>query len=435
MKSCLILKVLLASLLLAVSVQARINVDTVPARDSVQLTIYNSVDLTMVRETRYLTFRKGLNHLEFSWANTLIDPTSVEFKALTHAEDVEVLDVSFPPRVTNVLEWRINSEFSGEVKVEIRYFTSGISWAADYVAEASREEKLVNLAGFVKVKNLSGEDYENAQIRLVVGVIKLVEDIAKLARQEKVSGGEDKPIISVAGAAVAQHFFETGLAGAEGKPREIVKEGFSEYFLYTVEGRDTIPNGWSKRLPSFAAKEVPLASYYKFEKERWGDGVERFYRFKNDKKSKLGDEPLPNGEVVAFRLTGAEGLYSFVGNTAVKYIPIDENVDLDLGADQEVALKTTLMDWHKEDLQFDKDGNVAGWTVVEAWRIEAQDSKEIPVTLDIRRNFTGDWAVKTSAQFEKVDANKIKFMLELAPREKRTLNYEVVTRFGANATR
>ena len=63
--------------------QARINVVTLPARDSVQLTIYNSVDLTLVRERRVLTFRKGLNRLEFSWANTLIDPTSVEFRAVT----------------------------------------------------------------------------------------------------------------------------------------------------------------------------------------------------------------------------------------------------------------------------------------------------------------------------------------------------------------
>src|SRR5271156_2650814 len=82
---------------------ARINVVTLPGRDSVQLTIYNSADLTLVRETRYLTFRKGLNKLEFSWANTLIDPTSVEFHPLTHADQVEVLDVSFPPRVTNTL--------------------------------------------------------------------------------------------------------------------------------------------------------------------------------------------------------------------------------------------------------------------------------------------------------------------------------------------
>src|SRR3989475_11525098 len=163
--------------------EARVNVVTLPGRDSVQLTIYNSVDLTLVRETRVLTFRKGLNRLEFSWANTLIDPTSVELRALTHADQVDVLDVSFPPRVTNTLEWRIQSEFAGEVAVEIRYFTSGISWAADYVVEADKGEKLMELAGHVRVSNNSGEDYENTQIRLVVGVIRLVEDIAQLARQ------------------------------------------------------------------------------------------------------------------------------------------------------------------------------------------------------------------------------------------------------------
>src|SRR6266480_6947604 len=134
-------------LLLGSQAWARINVVTLPDRHSVQLTIYNSADLTLVRETRFLTFRKGLNKLEFSWVNTLIDPTSVEFRALTHADGVEVLDVSFPPRVTNTLEWRINSEFAGEVQVEIRYFTSGISWAADYVAEADKGEKLMELAG------------------------------------------------------------------------------------------------------------------------------------------------------------------------------------------------------------------------------------------------------------------------------------------------
>src|SRR6059036_4131674 len=144
---------------LACSTQARINVVTLPGRDSVQLTIYNSVDLTLVKETRLLTFRKGLNRLEFTWANTLIDPTSVEFRALTHADAVDVLDVSFPPRVTNTLEWRIASEFAGEVEVEIRYFTSGISWSADYVAEAEKNEKLAGLAGYVRVNNNSGEDY------------------------------------------------------------------------------------------------------------------------------------------------------------------------------------------------------------------------------------------------------------------------------------
>ena len=126
--------------------------------------------------------------MEFSWANTLIDPTSVEFKALTHADAVDVLDVSFPPRVSNTLEWRINSEFAGEVRVEIRYFTSGIRWSADYVAEAMRDEKLATLAGHVRVTNSSGEDYDNTEVRLVVGTVRLVEEIARLAREADRSG-------------------------------------------------------------------------------------------------------------------------------------------------------------------------------------------------------------------------------------------------------
>src|SRR3954447_2788564 len=90
-------------LLITASLQARINVVTLPGRDSVQLTIYNSVDLTLVRETRLLTFKKGLNRLELPRANPLIAPTSVEFRAVTHADEVDVVDGSFPPPVTNTL--------------------------------------------------------------------------------------------------------------------------------------------------------------------------------------------------------------------------------------------------------------------------------------------------------------------------------------------
>ena len=116
-------------LLLAFSAQARINVTSLPGRDSVQLTIYNSVDLTLVKETRTLTFKKGSNRLEFSWVNTLIDPTSVEFRPLQKADQIEVLDVRFPPRVTNTLEWNISSEIAGEVEVELRKFiTQPLYW-------------------------------------------------------------------------------------------------------------------------------------------------------------------------------------------------------------------------------------------------------------------------------------------------------------------
>ena len=71
-----------------------VDLSTVPKRDSLQLTIYNSEDLTLVCETRVVTFKKGANPLEFSWANTLIDPSSVELKFLDHDDKLDVLDVA-----------------------------------------------------------------------------------------------------------------------------------------------------------------------------------------------------------------------------------------------------------------------------------------------------------------------------------------------------
>jgi hypothetical protein len=430
-------------LLTAPAAFARINVVTLPGRDSVQLTIYNSADLTLVKETRVLTFRKGLNRLEFSWANTLIDPTSVEFKALTHADELDVLDVSFPPRVANTLEWRIKSEFSGEAKVEIRYFTSGITWAADYVAEANTTEKAMALAGAVKVTNRSGEDYENAQVRLVVGVIRLVEKIAQLAQQGRL-GSPQPPQQQVTNwVAFNDHFqgiqVKNNLLALDSdmskRTREVVKEEMGDYFLYTVKGRDTIPNGWAKRLPSFKTPDVPVTSFYKFEKERWGDQVMRYYLFTNSEPSKLGKEPLPDGSVMAFRLASDDKLYAFVGRTAVKYIPVNETVEMELGNDREVMVKPTLLNWEKTNLQFDQNRNVKGWSIKESCKIEVQNSKDIDVVLDIRRSLAGDWTLKSDLPHETVDGNKVKFVLPLKPHQKQEFTYEVTTKHGSNATR
>lgn len=432
-------KFILAIFLFALSSQvlsARINVVTLPRRDSVQLTIYNSVDLTMVKETRFLTLRKGMNHLEFSWANTLIDPTSVEFKALTHASEVEVLDVRFPPRVSNTLEWHIQSEVVGEVQVEIRYFTSGVSWSAAYVAEVAQNELSMKLNGAVKVTNNSGEDYENTQVRLIVGVIRLVEEISQLSRRGNETEGKMNKAYAAANTQQMFSLMDSMVLsqGATEKPREVSKESLSEYYVYTVEGRDTIPNGWSKMLPSFSKPGVAFASYYKYEKEQFGETVQRFCTFTNDTAGNLGSEPLPEGILHAFRLSPRDSLYTFQGASAFQYIPINEKAELNFGPDPEVRIHPKMMSWEKTDLRFDNHGDLAGWTVTEKWEVELQNSKEIPVMADVRRNFTGDWTLVSASNHEKLDATKVKFLIPLAPHSAQTVSYQLTLREGTNAT-
>ena len=173
----------LAIFALAGLAQAKnVDLSTVPARQGVQLTIYNSEDLTLVRETRQVSFKPGANPLQFSWANTLIDPTSVQLRFLTHPDKLDVLDTTFPHDKPQMLYWNVQSELDGEALIEITYFTSGIRWSADYVCIADPAETRMGFEGFVRVYNNSGEEYEDAQVRLVVGRINLVEKIARLAQ-------------------------------------------------------------------------------------------------------------------------------------------------------------------------------------------------------------------------------------------------------------
>ena len=162
---------------------AAVDIVTLPTREGVQLTIYNSEDITMVREHRLLTVKEGVNRIQFSWANTLIDATSIEFRILDQQDKVDLVDTTYPTGRNDALQWNIESKLAGKVAVEIRYFTSGITWSADYVGIANEDETRLNLTGYVRVTNTSGEVYDNAQTRLVVGTINLVEKIAELARR------------------------------------------------------------------------------------------------------------------------------------------------------------------------------------------------------------------------------------------------------------
>ncbi len=155
---CGLLALLAAATFASLATADNVDLSTVPSRQTVQLTIYNSEDLTLVRETRAISFKRGANPLQFSWANTLIDPTSVELRFLTAADKLEVLDTTFPHDKPQMLYWNVQSELEGEATVEITYFTSGITWSADYLCIADRAEESMSFEGFVRVQNNSGEE-------------------------------------------------------------------------------------------------------------------------------------------------------------------------------------------------------------------------------------------------------------------------------------
>ncbi|MCE9592047.1 MAG: hypothetical protein K8S99_16185 [Planctomycetes bacterium] len=454
-------------LLLTASISSAKNIDlsTVPNRATVQLTIYNSEDLTLVRETRIVSFKKGVNPLQFSWANTLIDPTSVELRFITNPDKLEVLDTTFPHDKPQMLYWNVQSEIDGDATIEITYFTSGISWRADYVGIASADETTMKLENFVRVINNSGEDYENAQVRLVVGTINLVEKIAALAQitPEKVEGlNEDrkhelkrdasKSIFDKEGASGRSLFVGGGSGGSGGESSTpvIIKEGLSEYFIYTVERTETIPNGWSKRMRSFEAVDVPFKVQYRYREEEYGDELVRMYIITNDVKSKLGTTPLPDGMVRIFRDNGRDGL-SFLAEYESRYIPIGDKIEVNMGTDPEVIFELIQLRASRDNIwmqingmnvfkqvggpaEIEVNSSVAGWDEHAVFTQRVRNYTAKPIEVEVRRSYDGHVAYRSTIPGIKLfDFRTVEFTTTVDAGKRVDLLHEVVTSQGRNA--
>jgi len=420
--------------------RAKVDLVTLPSRDTVQLTIYNSADMTLVRESRSLTLKNGENKLQFSWANTLIDPTSLEMLPKANADKIDIANLTYPPRVTNLGLWNIESGVSGKVPVEITYLTSGLSWRAFYMGTLTEDEKTMLLKGYVVVTNNSGEDYENAQTRLIVGKVHILDEIAELARRQYPYGRPGQVPMPQAMPAPQEEstsrvrVMMESLATMPSRAKEVIKEGLSEYFLYTIEGTETIPNGWSKRLLSFNVDQVPVINLYKFEEERYGPSVVRFLSFKNDKEHKLGETPIPGGMLKVYRGAGDQGHLSYTGQSSFKYIPVDEDVELNLGPVANLVVEPKLMDFKTENYRFDRRDNISGWDEIHTFQIEVRNTRDINVKVEIKRNFnTQYWDINNSGDFgafEKVNLNTVKFTLDLQPRSVKKFEYVLRTYNG-----
>jgi len=441
-------------LMVTVAAQARnVDLSTVPDRQTVQLTIYNSEDLTLVRETRRISFKRGNNPLQFSWANTLIDPTSVELRFLDHADELVVLDTTFPHDRPQVLYWNVQSEFDGEARVEISYFTSGITWAADYICIADVDEQQMQLEGFVRVFNNSGEDYENAEVRLVVGTINLVEKIAQLARipmaeVDRLGLGEAREL-RTRGARQLMDAPAAEMEFAGQRPKEIIKEGLSEYFIYTIDGRETVPHGWSKRLRSFEGTTVPFKVQYRYRQPQYGDQLVRMYLLTNDEASNLGSTPLPDGMVRIFRDNGRGGL-SFLTAQNIMYVPVGYKIELNLGPDPQVIFELVKLRVQRDNIwmklhgaevfrqigggvEIDPRSTVAGWDdrVVFTQRIRNYTDRSIDV--EVRRAWSGHMIFRSALNPVLHDFQTVQFEAMIEAGDKRDLLFEIVHKQGRNA--
>jgi hypothetical protein len=263
-----------------------------------------------------------------------------------------------------------------------------------------------------------------------------------------------------------------GLIGgvAVEQPKAVQKEGLSEYFLFTIEGREEIKDKEPKRLVSMKVVEVPLECLYKLTDREGGEFFTKYYRFKNIKllddqgKEKnlpamenLGLSPLPDGMVRLFSEYQTKDL-AYVGGTATKYVPIGDRVEVNVGRDSDITIIRRLKDQQitnivarqykrRIDDQFVLYYDLVDYDETLVYEEEIVSGKPVAVKAELERRFEAnvvlwsedappsDWSSneagayvdlhQVSGRKERVDQNHVKYFLDLKPGEKRLLSYSV----------
>lgn len=390
--------------------EAQVQLVTAPGRDAVELTIYESEDLTYAKENRNITLRKGTNLIQFSWAGTQIDPTSVHLVSVSDPEKTRVKEAIFPKHLKNAIQWSVESADSGANMVEVSYFIRGLRWHADYMMFVNSQETQLRLSGRFTLVNRSGEDFEDASARLVVGDIHLVSEGQLRESLKRLGGVSTKS----SGRAITG-----GMVQGRGARQQA--EALSEYYMYAVPGKNTLENGWTKKIEAMDVQEIPLEVVYRYSpNERL---VRRMYAFVNNADSGLGKEPLPAGAARVF-MVDDKGQVEFVGANRLEFSSISKEIKLDLGHELAVTVERKRMDFKKMNLAYNDDGDVSHFDTEEEIRIEARNFRPESVKLELPERIGGQWEMLgSSREYEREDASSILYTIEIGPGETQIVNY------------
>jgi hypothetical protein len=352
---------------------ARIKLITLPVRERVEIQL-DHADATLVEEERIVPLVKGVNQVDFSWANTSIDADSILFRLLPTEGGVEakVLSVSYPPN-ENALVWSVSADKSGSARVRISYLLGGLEKSFHYRATANKEETSMQLAQYLRLKNNSREAYGQGQIYVGFG-----DQI-----QRPIGLDETKDLL------------------------------LQRYTKVAIQKRYTV--------------DVSEFGYIDAAKKKLQ--VPMHYVLQNDAAHGLGKVALPFGKARIFQQDGKGGS-SFVGEDWGKFTPRDDEMRLYLGVARDIVVKRTIERNERKRI----GGNLYDHDLVLKYEIE--NFKDTAVTLDISEQLQrlreelrigsprgvqwklgDDTTLTDGPDQEKSDADKLLFHVALAPKK------------------
>ncbi len=299
---------------------------------------------------------------------------------------------------------KLTSEKAGETPVVLSYLTRGLSWAADYVAAMSPDEKTIDLNGWVTLTNQSGVTYKDAKLQLVAGNVNQVQQVMQPA----------------APLAVMSDVVRGGA-----KMREAAA---FEYHLYSLDRPTTIQQNQTKQVSLLTVASIPVQKVYLFDNlaQNYGGYLDRSaadpqrvnasirLKFENDEASKLGI-PLPQG-IIRVYMADKEGDAIFVGEDHIDHTPKNEHVDLTLGEAFDVTARAKQVSFEKLSDHVYETG----------YEVELKNAKKEAITVTLRESLPGTWKVlEENNKHEQLNASTAQWQIAVPSEGSAKLTYKV----------
>lgn len=462
------------SLLLAgVSFAQTTATSTEADQQQVMLTVYNS-NIALVKDERRLQLPSGKVELRFSGVAPQIEPATVRVVSLTAPEQFSVLEQDyrydlltpqkllhayvgkqitivrratennstrevpveatllsdhnglvwkvgsrivtgmpsdhyiFPALPTNLyskptLLWLVDNRFHGPQTLEADYLTKSLNWTADYILTLPAQKKAADVSAWVTIDNHSGIAFHDARLQLVAG-------------QVHRAAPPVRPRV----------FMQAQTAVVGGAAPQITEQPLSEYHLYTVHRKVTLPNDDSKQIELLESSgikfektfEVSGQHYFYYSPLRGGqpvkEPVEVRLEFKNSDANGLG-VPLPSGVVRVYQ-TDSSGNLELIGEDNLAHTPQNETLKLYIGNAFDVIAE-------RKQTSFENLGNNL---YREAFQITLRNHKTEPITIEVDEPLGGQWTILSSNyKFEKTSAFSARFQVPVPAGGESTLIYRV----------
>ena len=429
----------------------------------VALTIYNE-NFGVVRESRQMSFEKGVNTVKFTDVASAIDSTSVNFRCLSAPGAVSVLEQNYEYDLVNtdsLLQRYIDKNVTVVLKgsgADTGKEVTGLLLAAlndnlilqsrassieilakNSIEEISLKELPADLATrptlvwLAKVKEAGSQLCEvtyitgrigwNADYSAVLNADETKIDFTGWVTIDNKSGATYKDSIIKLIAGDVRRIVEpvpmrremlyaaakaAAEAGFEEKP-------FMEYHLYTLGRRSTINNNQAKQIEFIEpALGVPTKKLYIYDRSQNEDKVQVKFEFENTKENNLGIA-LPKGKVRVFKKDPADDMLEFVGKDRIDHTARKEKLLLYIGDAFDIVPEYTLLD-SKRSRRMRR----------ETHKIELRNRKDEAVTVFVDEKFSAwvNWTIdETTHKYEKRDARTARFEVRIDADSTVTIEY------------